>query len=305
MSDTTTSTSPQTAAVEAQITQAFAEAGVTGYFHALDLDTGAQLGVNADDYVVTASVFKLPVLLELFRQHHAGERDASQQVTVPVENRSPGPNGLSIMRDPITGTLRDLAWLMMGISDNAATDFICDQLGFDAITKTLRSLGIERTTITGDCRDLFATMVTDLGYRSFDEFGGEPLTWEQFANVRACDPERTIHQSTPRDMTTLLSLIWDDKAASPEACADVRSILGLQVWPHRLASGFPEDEVKTSGKTGTLPSIRNEVGVVEYGSGGRYAVATFTRANTLANKNPAADAVIGRAARIAVDHFRG
>lgn len=289
---------------ELLIEEAFAAAGVTGYFHAVDLGSGAQVGVNADDFVVTASVFKLPVLLELFRQHHAGERDASTQVTVPVENRSPGPNGLSIMRDPMTASLRDLAWLMMGISDNAATDFICDQLGFDAITKNLRSLGIERTSITGDCRDLFGTMVEDLGYTSFDEFGGDPLTWEQFHLMRACDPQRTIHQSTPRDLTTLLALIWDDKAASPEACADVRAILGLQVWPHRLASGFPGDDVRTSGKTGTLPSLRNEVGVVEYADGGRYAVATFTRASTLANKNPAADAVIGTAARIAVDHFR-
>lgn len=89
-----------------------------------------------------------------------------------------------------------------------------------------------------------------------------------------------------------------------DACAEARRILGLQVWPHRLASGFPEDEVKTSGKTGTLPTLRNEVGVVEYPDGGRYAVACFTRASTLNQKTPAADTVIGHAARLAVDSLR-
>lgn len=86
----------------------------------------------------------------------------------------------------------------------------------------------------------------------------------------------------------MLQLIWDDAAAPAEACAEARRVLGLQVWPHRLASGFADlDEVRTSGKTGTLvPTIRNEVGVVEYPDGGRYAV-------------------IGQAARLAVDWLRG
>lgn len=287
-----------------ELEAAFAAAGVTGYFHAIDLDNGNEFSLNADDFVVTASVFKLPVLLEVFRQHYDGEIDATAQYLVPVEGRSPGPNGLSLMKDPITASLRDLAWQMMGISDNAATDFICGQVGLDKVAQTLQRLGITHTTITGDCRALFATMLEDLGYASFDELAGEAITWEAFHSMRGCDPARTIHQSTPRDMTTLLGLIWDGKAASPEACQDVRAILGSQVWPHRLASGFPEDDVRTSGKTGTLPTIRNEAGVVEYLNGGRYAIATFTRANTLNQKNPAADAVIGRAARIAVDAFR-
>ncbi|MYZ41175.1 serine hydrolase, partial [Streptomyces sp. SID4917] len=75
----------------------------------------------------------------------------------------------------------------------------------------------------------------------------------------------------------LLGLVWRDEAAPAAACADVRRWLEFQVWPHRLRSGFP-DGVKVSGKTGTLPSVRNEIGVVEYPDGGRYAVAVFTRA---------------------------
>ncbi len=62
--------------------------------------------------------------------------------------------------------------------------------------------------------------------------------------------------------------------------------------------------MRTSGKTGTLPTVRNEVGVVEYPDGGRYAVAVFTRSASTSQKNAAADAVIGRAARLAVDALR-
>ncbi len=80
--------------------------------------------------------------------------------------------------------------------------------------------------------------------------------------------------------------------------------MALQVWPHRLASGFPDERFRVAGKTGTLPGVRNEIGVVEHAGGGRVAVAVFTRADTAAASLPQADRVIGTAARIAVDALR-
>lgn len=59
--------------------------------------------------------------------------------------------------------------------------------------------------------------------------------------------------------------VWHDEVAGPDSGAAIRRILELQVWPHRLASGFPYDDVQVAGKTGTLPTIRNVVGVVDSG----------------------------------------
>jgi beta-lactamase class A len=105
-------------------------------------------------------------------------------------------------------------------------------------------------------------------------------------------------------MTRLLTAVWRDEACTPEHGSAIRRVLGLQVWPHRLASGFPFDDVHVAGKTGSLPTVRNEVGVVEYPDGGRYAVAVFTRTARTSALQPAADAVIGTAARLAVDALR-
>jgi beta-lactamase class A len=101
-------------------------------------------------------------------------------------------------------------------------------------------------------------------------------------------------------MTSLLAAIWNDVAASAGACAEMRRLLRLQVWPHRLASGFPSDAFTVAGKTGTLPGIRNEVGVVEP-AGRRFAAAAFTVADDRAAIRPEIDASIGTAARIVVD----
>jgi beta-lactamase class A len=112
------------------------------------------------------------------------------------------------------------------------------------------------------------------------------------------DPART-GASTPRDMTRLLAALWAD-----DRYGLVRELMATQVWPHRLASGFPFDDVRVSGKTGTMPGVRNEIGVVEYPDGGRFAVAVFTRTDNPAMTLPQADAVIGRTGRIAVDALR-
>ncbi|HWG24269.1 MAG TPA: serine hydrolase [Actinospica sp.] len=102
-----------------------------------------------------------------------------------------------------------------------------------------------------------------------------------------------------------MSLIWRDEAAPSAACADVRRRLGHQVWPHRLRAGFARDDVRVSGKTGTLPAIRDEVGVVEFDGAGRYAVAVFTRAVDARGQVPARDAFIGFAGAMAVEWLRG
>lgn len=79
--------------------------------------------------------------------------------------------------------------------------------------------------------------------------------------------------------------------------------MAQQIWPHRLTAGF-DSGVRVSGKTGTLPGVRNEIGAVTYPDGNQYAVAVFTRSESLALHLPDVDRAIGRAARIAIDSIR-
>ncbi|WP_433252463.1 serine hydrolase [Streptosporangium sp. CA-135522] len=276
----------------------FRAAGVTGFLHAVDLDTGAEVAHSADEPVVLASVFKVALLVELFRQADAGRLDVTERITVMADHHTPGPTGVSAMADDVTMSLRDLAYLMIAVSDNTAADALVRRVGLPAVNAMLAAAGLNGTWIEHDCRGLFASIVEDAGQ---PEVPTDPAL---ISRLRALDPALTS-RSTPRDMTRLLGMIWCDEAASAESCASMRRLLGLQVWPHRLAAGFPYDDVAVSGKTGTLPTVRNEVGVVEYPDGGRYAVAVFTRSYGTAQNQPRADAVIGTAARAAVERLRG
>ncbi|QDY78237.1 serine hydrolase [Streptomyces qinzhouensis] len=283
----------------ARIGAAFAGAGVTGWLHARDIDTDAEVDAGADRPVVTASVHKLCVLVTLHEAAAAGRLDLTEQTEIPAHGRTPGPTGLGAMLDGARLSLRDAAFLMMSVSDNAAADVLLERVGLDAVNATTRRLGMPRTEAVETFGSFLGSLRKDAGPAGPRAFADPRV----IAGLRALDPART-NRSTPRDMTALLAAVWRDEAGTPEHCAAMRRILGLQVWPHRLASGFPFDDVQVAGKTGSVPTLRNEVGVVAYPDGGRYAVAVFTRAASPAATLPAADAVIGTAARLAVESLR-
>ncbi|MFF3346608.1 serine hydrolase [Streptomyces sp. NPDC002779] len=288
-----------TSSLVRRIHAAFGEAGVTGSLHAVDVDSGAQVDAGADLPVVTASVHKLCLLVALYRQAADGVVDLTEQIECPVGERTAGPTGLAALLDPVRLSLRDAAQLMMTVSDNAAADLLMDRVGIDAVNRTTARLGLDRTHASHDFGGMLALLREDIGP------GGAAalLAPHALTRLRVLDPAATNH-STPRDMTRLLTAVWTDAAAPAEHCAAMRRVMGLQVWPHRLASGFPFDDVRVAGKTGSLPTVRNEVGVVEYPDGGRYAVAVFTRSASTAANLPGADAVIGTVARMAVDALR-
>jgi beta-lactamase class A len=295
----TTSAAPTASTDVAEaLGQTFARAGASGFVHAVDVDTGREVGLLPDEPVVTASTFKVPVLLELVLQAAEGRISLSDRIRVPAEGRAPGPTGLSVWQDEVELSLRDLASSMITVSDNCATDVVCEIVGLDRVQARLDAMGLTRTRIPYDCRGIFATAHEDLG-GPFDPAG----TPEQaLAGLRLLDPAQT-DATTPREMSDLLGRIWRDEAGPAQACAEVRRILGLQVWPHRLTAGFPA-EVSLAGKTGTLPSAHNEVAVVTYPDGGRYAVAVFTRSSSYSLRQPLLDRAIGEAGRIAVDALR-
>jgi beta-lactamase class A len=193
----------------------------------------------------------------------------------------------------------------MSVSDNAATNIIYERVGRPAIDAVLDDLGLHRTVVRGDMTYGVGTVVAELGLTDGTDLDAqlaqadEAVVWA----LSLIDPGRA-NASTPREIGDLLEAIWTDRAGPPDACALVRSLMSHQVTAHRLASGFPANDVVVAGKTGTLPAVRNEAGVISYPDGRRFVAAIFTRAETLTDRQPAIDTAIGSAAALAVEHLR-
>ncbi|MHA6621888.1 serine hydrolase [Pseudonocardia sp. DLS-67] len=290
--------------LEREIRRAFADAGVHGRLHAIPLGGPArEVGLDPDEPVVMASVYKLPLLVAFCRLVDAGEVDPRERITVDPAGRTTGPTGLSIMRDPVTMSWRDLACSMISVSDNAAADVLLRRVGLDRVNEALSDLGLERTRVHGGTADVYRGLVADTAAADTASAFRTLTSNDAAVAVRAYDAVLTS-ATTAREMTRLLAAVWSDRAASPRQCRFARDLLGAQASQHRMRSGFPPVGVRVAGKTGTLAAVRNEVGVVEFDGERPVAVAVFTRAARAEELLPRADAVIGQAARLAVTDLR-
>jgi beta-lactamase class A len=296
--------------VEAGVQRVLEEVGVTGFVHARAIDDDREVAIEADTPVLMGSVFKIAVCLELFRQAEVGEVDLAERHLVAAASRSPGPVGLSFMEHDAELSLVDLAYLMMAVSDNAATDLIIARVGLERINATLRSLGLEHTVLAGDCADIGQAIMDAVGATSPDELPPleDPEVRRRLLTCRALDPG-VATRTTPRELTALLAMIWRGEAGLAASRNGVAWLMAQQFCHARMAGAFPYPPW-VGAKSGSLPpDVANEAGVVDYLDGRRFAVAVFTRGQPVGQLPPvgqprgAVGRAIGEVARLAVEHL--
>ena len=105
-----------------------------------NLKTGETVRVNPDAPVIAASVIKLAVLLEAFRRFDDGTLDPNETCAVRPEDKVPSCGALTYLHDGLEVTLRDLATLMIILSDNTATNILIDRLGIENVNRTLDAI---------------------------------------------------------------------------------------------------------------------------------------------------------------------
>ena len=109
--------------------------GDTGVY-LCNLVTGDMRAYAADKPVVAASVIKIPVMIEVFRQARDGLLDLNEIHRLSDDERLPS-----------CGTLLDLTRLMVIVSDNAATNILIRRVGMENVNRTIRELGCEKTCL--------------------------------------------------------------------------------------------------------------------------------------------------------------
>lgn len=190
---------------------------------------GSRFTSRADEPVRAASTMKISVMLEIFRRFERGQSKPTDIQTLTEDVRTPGSGVLPGLHTGLELTVADNLYLMIAISDNTATNFLIDLAGIDAINATLNELGIEQSLVRRRM----------LGRKPEE---GEPENW-----------------ITASEMLELLTLIMNDRAASPTSCAAMRDLLRTQQCPRRIARFLPEG-TDWGSKTGSLEQVCNDVG---------------------------------------------
>lgn len=259
------------------------------------------IGFEAERVCPAASVYKVAILLEYACQAGEGVLDPTTPVVINDDNRSIGMTGTAVMLDPVTMSIRDIAFMMIHVSDNTATDVLQEIVGTDNMTKRLQSLGLADTSFPLYVEELLLLEPRANGVTSARPTGEEYD--RTFLNSPSYHGKRG-NVTTADDMNRLLRLIWRNEAGPAEACAEVRRIMEMQHEMHRLATAY-KDGPTLAGKTGTLYSgIKNEIGVFEFAPDEAYAVSIFIRQWGVDLRDSAADHAFGKIARAGIDYLR-
>ena len=196
-----------------------------------DLKAGTTFEVRPDETFPQASSIKLAVLYELYRQSEEGKIDLAQ-VTRPPLPRVKGGGVLQELGDKVSVTWRDLAVMMVGWSDNEATNVLINRVGMAAVNHRLEDdLDLDHTRLRRKMMDLEAA-------RRGDENVG-----------------------TPSEMRRLVEAIYAGKGLSPAAARDIRAVLATpKDSPFRVP--LPEGLVVLD-KPGALEAVRCVTAVVD------------------------------------------
>jgi len=123
-----------------------------------DLSGGGNVQINGDEIFPTASTIKIHVLMQLLVRGERGEVDLSERIPIDLTNTVQGSGVLWHLTGPVELSLRDIATLMIIVSDNTATNICIDQAGIDATNGLLRSLGLEQTVLRRKMLDAVAAV---------------------------------------------------------------------------------------------------------------------------------------------------
>ncbi|MGP8244723.1 MAG: serine hydrolase [Bryobacteraceae bacterium] len=225
--------------------------------YAKNLDSGASIGIRKSAKVRTASTVKLPTLVALFDAVARGEAKWTELLTVTAAEKVTGSGIIgSEVSDGVQLPLRDVANLMIVLSDNTATNMIIQRIGADTVNAYLNRIGIHTTRlmrkVRGDGSELKAA-------EGWSAAGKLPKNRKYGLGV-----------STPRDMVAILEKLERGELVSPEASRDILSILKRNQDNTGIRRRL--GDLPIANKSGALDALRSDVGIV-YSKAGRIAMA--------------------------------
>lgn len=234
----------------------------------VDLTSGERFEVNDTLTFPQGSAIKVAVLVELFRQGEEGKLRLDQRLPLRAADRAGGSGVIRHFGDGVSQlALRDLAVLMIVLSDNTATNLLIERVGMESVNRTLRELGLPGTRL-------------------------------QRLMIRPRESARGRENlSTPAEAAALMARIHRcELPVSAAGCREVRAILEIPKegpLPDALPAGVP-----VAWKPGGITGVQTAWGIVAL-PGRPYALAVMVNYSDSA---PAGDA-IRRVAQAAHAYF--
>ena len=248
-----------------------------------DLQTGNRVLINDQVQMHAASTMKVPVMVEVFNQAQQGRFALTDSILVTNKFHSIVDSSdywMDISEDSdsaayhIVGrraTIYDLTYAMITVSSNLATNNLIALVEAGNVMATLKSIGVRQMQVLRGVEDLLA-------YR-----------------------QGLSNTTNALDMMLVMSVIARDQVVSPQACAQMRTILLAQQFNDKIPRLLPPDE-KGAHKTGNITAIDHDAAIVYLPDGRSYSLTILTSG---IEDHHEAQALVAELSQIVYRHYQG
>ncbi|MBQ8887646.1 MAG: serine hydrolase [Candidatus Gastranaerophilales bacterium] len=198
--------------------------------------------INADKPYPAASIIKLPVLIEMFREIEAGKFSLYDKMVLEDFYRASGSGKLQYSQGGRAHTMDYLAKIMIENSDNSSTNMIISKIGgMHEVNKAMKRWGLKTTHINTWLPDLDGTNIT-----------------------------------TARELAKMLYNIDTTNIVSNTSKRHMADYLGHVKNNRLLQAGLPSDALLLH-KTGDIGDMLGDAGLVKTANGKKYIVAILAK----------------------------
>lgn len=241
-----------------------AQAQVNVAFESLTDDT--RFFHRPDELVPSASVIKIPIMIETMEQVKAGKFDLEKVHVLLASEKTGGSGVLQTYPDESKLTNLEVLTLMMIRSDNSATNILIRELGMDNINRRMQTLGLTQSRLN---RVMMDTLAAKQGREN---------------------------RVTAREMNLLLKKIYRNEVATPALCAQMIDILKRNADQTTFRLFLPKSAV-IAHKTGELTYVRGDAGIFYVTR--PFLLSVFVQGTT----TPEAEKIIGEIAAICYNQY--
>lgn len=239
--------------------------------YAHQLNTDKTIAIDADKPLQTASTIKLAMLWTAMREIGLGHAAWDEKLTLQPGEGVGGSGVLHFFDTPLTVTLKDVATMMVIVSDNTATNMMIDRFTTKKVDDNMTALGLDQTWL----------------YKKVSKPAVGPMPADQ--------KKFGLGKTTARQISTVMEKIGRcdlniagqpavDPAKAQVTCKAAIEMLRNQFYrdtiPRYLESlDNTEEGSGIASKTGSLDGTRSDVAIIAAKSG-PIVLAVYTYENT-------------------------